>query len=110
MAEKIYNKLVRDKIPQVIAGSNATPITRTLSDDEFVKELKLKLIEEAKELVAAESREDKVAELADIVEVTKKIMRVEGVTWDESEVVRIQKLADRGGFEDKIFLEKVIEN
>ena len=62
---KIYNKLVRDKIPEIINSDNGVAITRTLHDVEYLNELNKKLQEEVKEYLEA----DNIEELADIVEV-----------------------------------------
>lgn len=44
--EQIYNKLVRDNIPNIISKNGETPITRVLSDVEYKEELERKLYEE----------------------------------------------------------------
>lgn len=47
---KIYNELVRDKIPEIIAGNNGkTCVTRIMEDDEYLKSLNTKIQEELKE-------------------------------------------------------------
>lgn len=38
----VYNKLVRDKIPQIIEQTGKTFTTRILEDDEYRKELRKK--------------------------------------------------------------------
>lgn len=45
---KIYNKLVRDKIPEIMISNNDKPVTRILSNDKYLKELNKKLQEEMK--------------------------------------------------------------
>jgi len=109
MTEKIYNKLVRDLIPQVIERAGHVPEVRKLSDEEFVSELKKKLVEEALEVAAAESHEKLVGELADVREVLLALYETEGVTDAEVEAARLSKLEERGGFSEKLMLEKVIE-
>ena len=54
--EKIYNKLVRDNIPDIIRDDNETPVTRILTDGEYEIELYRKLVEECKEVFEAEKR------------------------------------------------------
>ena len=100
-----YNKLVRDKIPQIIQDDNQQPVTRILTDDEFRQRLLEKLIEEAQELL--DSNGDK-GERADIAEVLKALDAVLGYTDEEIESARADKAEKRGGFEQKIFLEKAI--
>ena len=71
---KIYNKLVRDKIPKVIKKEGKTSKTRILNEDEYNKELFKKLIEEAVELSQARNDQEIIEELADIYEVIETIL------------------------------------
>lgn len=103
---KVYNKLVRDKIPDIIIADNCTPITRILNDDEYLSELNTKLKEELNEYLESGS----VEELADMMEVILGILDSKGVSFNEFEDVRKQKVLKRGAFNKKIFLEKVEEN
>ena len=105
MSEKVYNKLVRDKIPAIIEGNGETAVTRVLSDEEYKAELITKLQEEVKEFLESEETE----ELADIVEVIYGLLNYKGMSIDEFEKIRIAKAQKRGGFLDKIFLEKTIK-
>ena len=105
MGEIVYNKLVRDLIPAIITGDNQTPVTRVLSDDEFRKALLEKLVEEAKELLESDSE---IGERADIAEVLRSLDAILGYSKDEIESARANKADKRGGFEQKIFLEKAI--
>jgi predicted house-cleaning noncanonical NTP pyrophosphatase (MazG superfamily) len=105
VGEIVYNKLVRDGIPAVIKNDNQTPVIRTLDNDEYKRQLLEKLIEEATEL--RDSNGD-LGERADIAEVLRALDDVLGYTDDEIETARAQKAAKRGGFEQKIFLEKAI--
>lgn len=103
---KIYNKLVRDKIPEIIAGDNGkTCVTRIMEDDEYLKALNTKMQEELKEYL--ESGE--VEELADLEEVLRAILDVKKVSYDEFEKIRKEKVNKRGAFKKKIFLESVSE-
>ena len=103
---KIYNKLVRDKIPEIINNDNEIAITRTLHDVEYLNELNKKLEEEVKEYLEA----DNIEELADIVEVIYGILNLKNVSIEEFEIIRKNKVEKRGAFNKKIFLEKVIED
>ena len=107
--EKIYNKLVRDKIPDIIKSNNEEPITRVLDDSEYKKELEKKLLEEYKEVISAKTKEERIEELADMLEVIKALSEVENKTLKDVIKVAEIKKTKRGGFKDKIFLEKVIE-
>ncbi len=103
---KTYNKLVRDKIPEIIAGDNGkTCVTRIMGDDEYLKTLNTKMQEELKEYL--ESGE--VEELADLEEVLRAILDVKKVSYDEFEKIRNTKVEKRGAFKKKIFLESVSE-
>lgn len=103
---KIYNKLVRDKIPDIIAGDNGkTCVTRIMEDDEYLKALNTKMQEELKEYL--ESGE--VEELADLEEVLRAILDVKKVSYEEFEKIRKTKVNKRGAFKKKIFLESVSE-
>lgn len=103
---KVYNKLVRDKIPEIILKDNELPTTRILNDEEYIKELNKKLQEEVNEYLEAEN----IEEMVDILEVIRAILEHKGVTYDEIEEKRIKKANKRGSFKEKIFLEKVLQN
>lgn len=103
---KIYNKLVRDKIPEIINNDpEKRCITRILRDDEYLVALNLKLQEELKEYL--ESGE--IEELADIEEVLQAILDAKKVSFEDFESIRKTKVEKRGAFKKKIFLECVIE-
>lgn len=98
---KEYNKLVRDKIPEIIRADNAKPVIRTLGNAEYLKELINKLKEETAEFEVDNSLE----ELADIQEVVNALTVAIGKTSKQLEALRAQKAKKRGGFEKKVFLE-----
>ena len=100
---KIYNKLVRDKIPEIIEADGKICKTRVLSNDEYIVALEDKLNEEV-----AEYQSDKnLEEMADIFEVLQAICVARGYSIGELEAMRVKKLAKRGGFIGRIFLESV---
>ncbi len=99
---KIYNKLVRDKIPGVIAGRGDTAVTRVLNDVDFLQALIAKLAEECAEFNEAVN----VQELADIQEVVLALADVIA-SCEALEQARATKAKDRGTFTQKIFLESV---
>ena len=99
-----YNKLVRDKIPKNInsmEGRNAT--WRIMDDDEYIKELNKKLLEEAHEFI----EENAVEELADVMEVIQSIMRIKNISYEELKNVQQIKREKKGGFSNKIYLVEV---
>ena len=104
---KIYNKLVRDKIPGIILSNGAKNCqTRVLGDEEYLDSLNKKLQEELKEYL--ESGE--IEELADLEEVLRAILDAKKVDYNEFEKVRQSKVDKRGAFKDRIFLESVDED
>lgn len=100
MARREYDKLVRDRIPEIIENTGSRPFCDVLDAEESAEYLARKLAEEAKEYI--ESRE--LEELADVMEVVRGILHHRGVEWDELEVIRLRKYAERGGFEGGIRL------
>ena len=107
--EKVYNKLVRDNIPEIIKGNGGEPYTRILDDEVYKKELEKKLNEEYHEVLEATGKE-RVEELADMIEIIKSLAQLEDSTLDEVIEVAQEKAQKRGAFKDKIYLEKVIED
>lgn len=108
--ERIYNKLVRDNIPEIIKKNNEEPVTRILEDDEYKDELYQKLMEETKEVIGSQKEEDTLEELADVLEVVKAIAELNDKKLDDIIETANKKASKRGGFEKRIFLEKVIAN
>ena len=102
---KVYNKLVRDKIPEIIKEKGNHAEIRELSKPEYLKELNKKLKEEVAEYL----EDNNVEELADIVEVVYGILNAKNISLEEFEKIRQDKVDKRGAFSKKIFLEKVIE-
>lgn len=100
---KVYNKLVRDKIPEIIEGNGKICKTRILSDEEYIAALEAKLNEEVAEYQADKNLE----EMADVLEVLQAICIARGYSLEELEALRAKKANERGGFADKIFLEYV---
>ena len=106
MKTKIYNKLVRDRIPEIIKSDGKICVTEILSDAQYLEMLDAKLNEELAEYQESKSLE----ELADLMEVMRAVVNARGWTWEQLEKVRQEKAAKRGGFEKKILLKEVIEN
>lgn len=106
--ERIYNKLVRDRIPEIIKAKGETPIVRNLNDIDYKSELEKKLYEEYNEVLEA-SGDERIEELADMLEIIRALAKLENKSLNDVIVIANQKTEKRGGFEEKIFLEKVIE-
>lgn len=100
---KVYNKLVRDKIPEIIDADKKTCKTRILSKEEYIAALEDKLNEEVAEYQADKNLE----EMADILEVLRAICVARGYSLEELEGLRAKKADEKGGFAEKIFLEYV---
>ena len=107
--ERVYNKLVRDKIPNIIKENGETPVVRILDEIEYKKELENKLYEEYKEVIEA-SGDERLEELADMLEVIRALAKLENKKLDDVILIADQKNNKRGAFEERIFLEKVIES
>ena len=104
-----YQKLVRDKIPEIIKNNNETPITRILSDEEYKKELEKKLLEEYQEVIEA-TGQDRLEELADMLEIITYLAQLENATLTDIMSIAISKKEKNGGFDKKIYLENVLSN
>jgi predicted house-cleaning noncanonical NTP pyrophosphatase (MazG superfamily) len=100
---KVYNKLIRDRIPEVIEANGKTCEYRVLRQEEFLRCLGEKLLEELKEYQASGD----VEELADMVEVILAIVKEKGVSPVGFEQIRLDKREKRGGFEERLFLVSV---
>lgn len=104
--EKVFNKLVRDNIPNIIKDNGEEAFTRILDDNEYIDELYKKLLEETDEVINSNSSLETLEELADVFEVVKAIAEANNKTIDDVINVANQKRLKRGGFEKRIFLEK----
>ncbi len=100
---KIYNKLVRDNIPNIIRAKGETPTVKILITEEFNKQLDQKLVEEVNEY----QESGNIEELADVVEVIYGILQQKGISLGKFERIRKSKAKKNGGFHHGIFLESV---
>ncbi|MBK5486526.1 nucleoside triphosphate pyrophosphohydrolase [Bacillus sp. TH17] len=90
----LHNKLIRDKIPQIIKNNGKTPTTRILPEDEYIKEICKKTEEE----------------LSDLLELINALAEYEGTTLEEINNIRKKKAEERDGFSNRVFLIKVTDN
>lgn len=97
-----YNKLVRDKIPEIIAGKGGRAVTHVADDEEYWQKLKKKLQEEVDEFMDAETAE----ELADVLEVIDAICEYKKFNKVELKKLQRNKASKRGKFKGHIILEK----
>ena len=107
--ERVYNKLVRDNIPNIIKNKGEEPVVRLLDDNEYKIELEKKLYEEYQEVISA-SGSDRLEELADMLEVIRALAKLENNDLNDIIKIADEKNIKRGAFEDRIFLEKVMES
>ncbi|MGE5628599.1 MAG: phosphoribosyl-ATP pyrophosphohydrolase [Solirubrobacterales bacterium] len=102
---KIYNKLVRDKIPAVIEADGKKCDIHIADKEEYAKLLEEKLMEEVNEYFETKNLE----ELADVMEVLFGLANMLGYSEEELMKKRQEKFNERGGFKDGIVLERVHE-
>ena len=103
MSKITYNKLVRDKIPEMIEESGKACEIEILSDEEYLQMLDKKLDEE----LAEYHKDQSIEELADLLEVLYATAKARGYSIEELEHVRVEKQKARGGFDRKILLRLV---
>ncbi len=106
MSVIVYNKLVRDKIPEIIQQDGKKCETRILNNEEYIEMLDAKLDEE----MAEYHKDQNLEELADILEVVYSVAKARGYSVDALENLRKEKAEKRGGFDDKIMLLSVYSN
>lgn len=102
-----YNKLVRDRIPEIIDSEPGRKSQyRILDDNEYLIQLNKKIIEESNEFI----EENSIEELGDLMEVINAIMKLKGYSMEEVIKVIKAKADKKGAFNEKIYLEYVDED
>lgn len=101
-----YHKLVRDKIPDIIKNNGEKPIIRILNEKEYKEELEKRLQEELNEVLLAQGQ-DRLEELADLLEVLINLAKIEDSSFAEIKKIALEKRKKRGSFKKKIYLEDV---
>lgn len=109
MKEKVYDKLVRDHIPEIIEADGKAYSISYLDDDSYIAALKAKLVEEASELELALSNDEIVKEMADVYEVLEALKKVLNISDESVMDVKEKKALKNGRFEKRILLKSVIE-
>jgi len=104
MGRIFHNKLVRDRIPEIIESNGDVCETRILNENGFQIELKKKLVEEANEVLNSPS-EKLSDELADVLEIVNTLANSNGLSLEKIEEIRKSKREKKGGFDKKVFLE-----
>lgn len=100
---KTYNKLVRDRIPEIIKANGQTACFSVLDETQFQTALKKKLCEEVGEYLDSADLE----ELADILEVIDALAQAQGSTFSDILKIKAEKAAKKGRFEKRLFLKSV---
>lgn len=112
MSTKLYNKLIRDKIPEIIEKAGKQCEIEVLDDKQYLEKLVEKLQEELGEFLVefnSENDENAIKELADLQEVIYAIVRAIGLDIAAFEKIRESKVSKNGAFEKKLLLKHVIE-
>jgi predicted house-cleaning noncanonical NTP pyrophosphatase (MazG superfamily) len=99
-----FNKLVRDRVPELIRQRGESVTTAQLDSEAFIRALREKLVEEAYELLDAKDLRSVVAELADVREVVGSLIQKLNITEDEVNNEQVRKRDERGGFSKGIVL------
>ena len=99
-----YDKLVRDRIPEIMDGAGVRYEVAALDPDAFRDALLAKVVEEAEELRAAASGGEVTKEIADVFEVLDALMALDGIDAGEVFEVQAARRRDRGGFERRLVL------
>jgi predicted house-cleaning noncanonical NTP pyrophosphatase (MazG superfamily) len=102
---RVYNKVIRDNIPEIIEKSGMKYEIKELNNDQYLEGLKEKLEEELKEF----KEEEDIEELADILEVIYAIARLKGVSREQLEEIRKKKEETNGGFNQNLYLIKTYD-
>lgn len=104
-----YNKLVRNRVPELIQADGRQVIFKHLNQAEKFENARLKLYEELKEYEDANIDEECLEELVDILELAYALGKMHGASFEEMESIRAKKREQKGGFEKGLFLEEVLD-
>jgi predicted house-cleaning noncanonical NTP pyrophosphatase (MazG superfamily) len=104
-----YNKLVRDKIPEMIEKNGEKCRFKKLDKQMYIKELREKFLEELNEYLQAKNDVEAIEELSDVLEIIHSLSKIHGKTIQDVEEVRRKKYLERGGFDEMLYLIEVDE-
>jgi len=102
------DKLIRDQLPQMMRASGIQVFEAVMEKDEYVKRLKDKLLEEAKEVIASASAEEVREELADVWEVMSALVKIYAMEWTDIQQAAELKRSKKGGFDGRVYVDSVI--
>lgn len=103
---KKYNKLIRDRILEIIEADGEKPYFRTLNKKQYLKEIKKKILEETKELIKAKNKKEIINEIVDIQELIDVLISKLDLTKLQIQKQQEIKRKRRGGFKKRLFLIK----
>lgn len=103
----MYNKLIRDRIVEILENEGLNYNVRVLEEDEYLSEIKKKLHEEVKEFEQTTNKIEALEELSDILELTYAALAAQEQSFEELESFRLEKRRERGSFEKRLFLIEV---
>src|SRR5688572_25543459 len=98
------NKLVRDKIVAIMESHGSKLYSFSLNDQDFNKQLKIKLQEEAAEVLHAQTPQELIEELADVLEIIHALAKLHNISDQDLSKAQEQKRNEKGGYNDRIFL------
>ena len=103
--EATYDKLVRDRIPEIIESDGLVVETKELSKEELINALLNKIVEESSELQNSND-DERTKEMADVLEVLKSLAEEMDINWDEIEILMQKRAEKRGRFKKGVFLKR----
>jgi len=107
MTREVHNKLIRDKIPEIMTAHKVKFKVSKLNGKQFSKALKNKLLEETIELKDAKTKDELLNELADVLEVFEAILKDDKISIKDVVKKQKKKRVERGGFDKKLFLKYI---
>ncbi|MFF5994969.1 nucleoside triphosphate pyrophosphohydrolase [Lysinibacillus sp. KU-BSD001] len=102
-----FNKLVRDKVPSLVTKDGGSYSLKLLSPLEHQHEITKKMYEELDEYHAAQSKDEAIEELVDMVELIYAAIKLHDVSPEDFEAIRLEKKKKKGGFEKGIYLNSI---
>lgn len=101
------DKLIRDQLPGRMRASHIQVFERVMEKEEYLKRLKDKLLEEAQEVIASNSKKELCEEMADLLEVMLALLKVNELAFTDITQKAEEKRAEKGGFENRIYADFV---
>ncbi len=102
-----HEKLVRSRTAERLEKRGALVKTRQLELPEYITNLEKKLVEEAEEVMSTSTPEQRISELADVLEIINALSVATGFSLEDVERIRQKKLVERGGLDQRIYCEYV---